>query len=98
MEQLRYTDVDGPHALHDVTLYSLQRCEPCRDAHEFLRRHGVRYRSVTVDWQLPQRRIAIKQTLEEQYGARPIYPAIEIDGVFFFGFDSDRWRELLSLR
>lgn len=97
MEELRYTEVDGPHSQHEVVLYSLQRCEPCRDAREFLQRHGVRHRLVVVDWQLPQRRIAVKQTLEERYGARPIYPAIEIDGQFWFGFDPDRWRELLTL-
>lgn len=98
MEALRFTDVDGAHTRHEVTLYSLQKCGACRDARDFLQRHCVKYRAITVDWQLPQRRIEIKRKLEEHHGARPIYPAIAVDGVLHFGFDPDRWRELLSLR
>jgi glutaredoxin len=75
----------------------LMRCEPCREAKEFLARHDIAYRSVTVDWQLPEQRIAVKKRLEQAYGDRPIYPVLELDGQLHFGFDAGRWAALLNL-
>ncbi|TVQ38092.1 MAG: glutaredoxin family protein [Spirochaetaceae bacterium] len=96
-EPLRYQDFDGRHNRHRVTVYGLQNCSPCRDARQFLATHDVAHRYVMVDWQLPRTRIEIKQRLEQAYGDRPIYPAIEIDNQLHFGFDGGRWAELLSL-
>ena len=96
-EPLRYQDSDGRHSRHRVTVYGLQNCSPCRDARQFLANHDVAHRYVMVDWQLPQTRRAIKQQLEQACGGRPVYPAIEVDGTLYFGFDAGRWAELLSL-
>lgn len=96
-ESLRYTDVNGSNNSCNVTVFGLQRCDPCREAKAFLDAHDVAYRYITVDWQLPNTRHAIKQRLEQALGARPVYPAIEVNGTLHFGFEAEQWTRLLGL-
>jgi len=43
-----------------------------------------------------ERRHEIQADFERAYGAKPIYPVLEIDGELYFGFNREVWRRLLS--
>ena len=95
MENLRVTDIEGRSSGRSLVLYGLMRCEPCRVAKEYLSERGLAFHSITVDWQLPQHRVAMKKRFEAVYGKRPIYPVLAIDGDLHFGFDPAVWDGLL---
>ncbi len=96
MDNLRVTDIEGTTSGHQLVLYGLLQCEPCREAKEYLATRGIAYRSITVDWQLPENRVALKKRFESSYGKRPIYPVLEIDGTLHFGFDPEAWDLLIN--
>lgn len=96
MDNLRVTDIEGSSTGQRLVLYGLLQCEPCREAKEYLAGRGIAYRSITVDWQLPENRVALKKRFEAAYGRRPIYPVLEIDGDLHFGFDPAAWDDLIS--
>jgi arsenate reductase-like glutaredoxin family protein len=95
-EKLRSKEVEGNRNGREITLYGLMVCEPCREAELFLQEHGYKHTHVILEHQQPGIRQDLKRRFQEAYGARPIYPVLEIDGELVFGFDPETWQSLLD--
>ena len=95
-EELRYKEIPGERDEHEITLYGLLVCEPCRDAERFLTEQGYKHTHITLEHQKPGIRQELKRRFQEAYGGRPIYPVLELNGELIFGFDPDRWKSYLE--
>jgi glutaredoxin len=82
-------------ATHDVYLYGLSFCDHCQAARGLLEQLGISFAMTYLDQLEPDVRRPVLATFRELYGKSVIYPVIEIDGVFTFGFDRDTWLRLL---
>jgi glutaredoxin len=92
----RYTEVPGEDPGHDIAVYGLTRCEPCKQAREFLSAKGWRYKYVHLERQPQETRQEIKKDFSRAHGRRPVFPVLEIDGEYHFGFNPDAWEQWIA--
>lgn len=94
--ELKYKVIEGEHDEHELMLYGLLICEPCRKAEAFLKENGFQHKHVILEYQKPDVRHELKKHFQEEYGGRPIYPVLRVDGEYLFGFDPDVWHSYLE--
>ena len=87
-------DSDTP-AEHDIYLYGLSFCDHCATGKEFLEESGVPFSMTHLDQLEPEVRRPVLKTFREMYGKPVIYPVLEIDGEFTFGYSREVWSDLL---
>lgn len=80
----------------DVYLYGLSFCEHCREGQKLLEESGIRFSMTYLDQLEPDVRRPILRSFREIYGERVIYPVLEINGQFTFGYDRESWSNLLA--
>ncbi|MFO8065777.1 MAG: glutaredoxin family protein [Spirochaetota bacterium] len=95
-EDVKYTDVPGTTFGHEVVVYGLTRCEPCREAKQFLEAKGWAYKYVHLERQPAELRQQIKKDFAKAQSKRPVFPVLEIDGRYYFGFDPQTWERLIT--
>ena len=79
-----------------VILYGLSFCDHCAQARSFLEERGVAFSHTHLDKLEPDVRRPVLARFRELYGKPVIYPVLEIDGEFTFGFNEDIWSGLLK--
>ncbi len=77
-------------------LYGLTTCSHCLTARRFLEEYELPFQMVYLDTLEPEIRRPVMHALREAYGRRVLYPVLEVDGEFVFGFDHDEWTELIE--
>ena len=95
-KEVRFTDVPGDSFGHEVVIYGLTRCEPCGDAKQFMNEKGWAYKYVHLERQPAELRQQIKKEFASAQGKRPVFPVLEIDGQYYFGFDPETWEGLIT--
>ncbi len=90
-----YVQLPGEHVVSNAYVYGLSFCSHCGRAREFLTREGLSVQAILLDRLPAERRHQIQEDFEIAYGAKPIYPVLEIDGELYFGFDGEVWSSLL---
>ncbi|MFP4012223.1 MAG: glutaredoxin family protein [Spirochaetaceae bacterium] len=94
--ETKYTEVSGIPSGREIVVYGLLRCAPCKEARDFLEQKGWRYKYVHLERQPQELRARIKKGFAAAHGARPIYPVLELDGTYYFGFDRVVWEQLIA--
>jgi len=90
-----YTSIEGRPESPELTLYGLSFCDHCKDAEQLLRSMGFAFRYLQVDI-LPRKEILkIKRKIEPAGGKSIIYPVLQIDDAFLYGFDQNIWEQKL---
>jgi glutaredoxin len=89
--ETKFTEVPGETFGHEIAIYGLTRCEPCREARQFMEQKGWGYRYVHLERQPQELRQQIKKDFAKAHGSRPIFPVLEIDGEYHFGFNPEAW-------
>lgn len=79
-----------------VILYGLSFCGHCAEGRELLEELGVEFSSTYLDRLDPDVRRPVLARFRAVYGKPVIYPVLEIDGEFTFGYDKEIWSGLLS--
>lgn len=92
----RYQEFEGVGSAEAVTVYGLLQCVPCKEAKEFLQESGLAFRYVILEHQKPDIRQELKRRFQEILGRRPVYPVLEVNGEFTFGFHIETWRTELA--
>ena len=87
--------VDKP-GIPPMYLYGLTTCVHCLTARRLLEEYELPFHMVYLDTLDVEVRRPVMQALRAQYGSRVLYPVLEVDGDFMFGFDRDEWTELLE--
>jgi glutaredoxin-like protein NrdH len=96
-EDVRYKDLDGPQWLDSVYVYGLSYCDHCKDAIRFLEDQGVGLRYVYLDRIRGEIRKRVADDLEARRGEQLIYPILEVDGKYYFGFEPAAWRDAIGV-
>jgi glutaredoxin len=97
VEGLRTKDIPGSSDHEGIIVYGLLDCEPCREAEAMLEAHDVPHQHVIIEWQKPEIRQTLKKQFFQEYGAQTIYPVLEYQGNRYYGYDEQRWMEILNL-
>ncbi|NBC28988.1 MAG: hypothetical protein GVY29_03230 [Spirochaetes bacterium] len=92
----RYQEFEGRGSPENVTVYGLFTCVPCKEAKEYLQELGLAFRYVILEHQKPELRRQLKKTFQDTLGSRPVYPVLEVNGEFTFGFKEEAWRTVLA--
>lgn len=79
-----------------IILYGLSFCDHCAQGRAFLEEIGVSFMHTHLDRLEPDVRRPVLAKLREIYGKPVIYPVLEIDGEFTFGFNEEVWSDLLK--
>ena len=79
-----------------VYLYGLTACEHCKEGRQLLEEHRIPFSMVYLDALTPEIRRPVLTALREQYGQRVLYPVLEVDGEYTFGFDRDAWEKIIG--
>ena len=87
--------VDKP-STPPIYLYGLTACAHCLAARRLLEEHELPFQMVYLDTLDPDVRRPAMQALRKEYGDRVLYPVLEIDGRFMFGFDREEWTVLID--
>lgn len=93
---LSYVELPGARRVPGAYVYGLSFCSHCAEARAFLTEEGISVHAMLLDRLPAERRHEIQADFERAYGAKPIYPVLEIDGELYFGFNREVWRRLLS--
>lgn len=91
-----YTSIDGEDSGHDIVVYGLTRCEPCKEARSYLESRGWAYKYVHLERQPQQIRQEMKKEFAEAHGKRPLFPVLELDGELHFGFSQAAWERWIN--
>ena len=87
---------DDPElAEEEVYFYGLSFCEHCTRGRELLDELGIPYRMTYLDELAPDIRRPVLTEFRRIYGKSVLYPVLEIDGAYTFGYDRQIWSELL---
>ena len=78
-----------------IFLYGLSFCDHCAQARAFLEELGVDFSYTQIDRLEPEVRRPVLARFRQIYGKPVIYPVLEIDGEFTFGFSEEIWSGLL---
>lgn len=81
-----------------IILYGLSFCDHCAQGRAFLEELGVDFSFTHIDRLDPEVRRPVLARFRELYGKPVVYPVLEIDGEFTFGFNEEVWAELLQHR
>lgn len=95
-EDVRYKKLEGARRVDEAYVYGLSYCDHCKEAVQFLATEGFALRYVYLDRIRGEIRKRVTTELEELRGEKLIYPILELNGEFYFGFDPDTWRRLLT--
>lgn len=82
-------------AAHDIYLYGLSFCDHCSSGREFLEDLDIPFAMTYLDQLEPEVRRPVLKTFREMYGKPVVYPVLEIDGEFTFGYSREVWSDLL---
>jgi glutaredoxin len=80
----------------DVYLYGLSFCESCREGRRLLEELGLAFRMTHLDQLEPDVRRPVLHELRAMYGKSVLYPVLEVDGEFTFGFEREAWTRALA--
>jgi len=98
IEGVTFTEQEGIHDRHEVTVYALSTCGFCKKALDFLRYHKVKFRYVYVDMLNFDVKQDLKNALADRYRERVVFPFIIVDeNTCSAGFVEEQWRKILSL-
>jgi len=79
-----------------IIVYGLSFCDHCAQGRAFLEDLGVDFSHTHLDRLEPEVRRPVLARFREIYGKPVIYPVLEIDGEFTFGFNEEVWSDLLK--
>lgn len=94
--QLKYKELPGERLRDEVYVYGFSFCEHCARARRFLEEEGLGCSYVLLDAVPAETRKPIEEHFEAVYGEKAIYPVLEVDGRFLFGFNAELWRSVLK--
>jgi len=86
---------DPERASSNIYLYGLSFCDHCTQGKALLEELGVPYSVTYLDTLPPEVRRPVLKRFREMYGKSVIYPVLEIDGEFVFGYNREEWSDLL---
>lgn len=89
--------VSGHEAGHTVVLYGLSYCDHCHDGKRFLESTGIQFEFAFIDSHPAPVRAQATARFRRAYGKPLIYPILEVDGEYIFGFDETEWKTRLGL-
>jgi glutaredoxin len=92
---VKYMELPGEYRVPGAYVYGLSTCSHCAEARAFLTEEGISVNAMLLDRLPAERRHAIQADFEAEYGAKPIYPVLEVGGKLYFGFNREVWRALL---
>lgn len=78
-----------------VYLYGLSFCDHCAHGQRLLEETGVDFSMTHLDTLEPGIRRPVLKRFRELYGKPVVYPVLEIDGEFTFGYNRELWSDLL---
>jgi glutaredoxin len=78
-----------------VYLYGLSFCEHCTQGRALLEELGIDFSMTYLDKLEPGVRRPILKHFRDLYGKPVVYPVLEIDGEFTFGYNREVWSDLL---
>ena len=96
--RLETTTVAGRDVGHSVVMYGLSFCDHCHEGKAFLESAGIRFEYAYLDEIDAPIRAKVTARLRRAYGKKLIYPVLEIDGEYAFGFDSAEWSRGIGLK
>ena len=91
-----YKEIAGPRSHESVYVYGLSFCDHCKAAIEFLKGEGFAFHYVYLDRIRGEYRQRVTTDLEAIWKQKLIYPILEVDGEFTFGFDEETWRSAIA--
>ena len=94
--ETKYTNVPGEDSGHEIVVYGLTRCEPCKEARTYLESRGWAYKYVHLERQPQEIRQEMKKEFARAHGKRPVFPVLEIDGELHFGFSQAAWEQWIN--
>jgi len=95
-DYLKYTQVDGENARHDVEIYALSTCGFCKRAQYFLNENHIAYRYVYVDLVPIDVKNRAKEALKARFSEHISFPyAVIDDKTTLVGFLEPDWRKTL---
>lgn len=95
-DTIPYQEIGEQREDTQVVMYGLSFCGHCEEGKAFLSSLGVGFRYASLDTlEAPLRRPVLK-ALRDRYGRPVLYPVLEVDGEFTFGFEPDAWRAALG--
>ena len=88
---------DDPDAQEQIPIYfyGLSFCDHCVEGRRLLEELGVPFRMTYLDQLEPDVRRPVMHELRTTYGQSVLYPVLEIDGEFTFGYSREKWSDLL---
>ncbi|HKJ86072.1 MAG TPA: glutaredoxin [Spirochaetia bacterium] len=90
-----YSRGDPEQASSDIYLYGLSFCDHCAEARTLLEELDVPFSMTYLDTLEPDVRRPVLRKFREMYGKSVIYPVLEVDGEFTFGYSREKWSDLL---
>lgn len=92
----RPTEGSAAQGSPGVYLYGLSFCDHCTSGKEMLEELGIPFAMTLLDQLDPAVRRPVLKSLRDRYGKQVVFPVLEIDGEFTFGFNRKIWSELLQ--
>jgi len=86
---------DPEQTKESVCFYGLSFCQHCHEGRALLDELGVSYRMTYLDELEPEVRRPVLRKFREIYRKPVLYPVLEIDGEYTFGYSREVWSDLL---
>ena len=80
----------------EVYFYGLSFCDHCTAGKQLLEEMNVPFAMVYLDQLEPAQRRPVLRAFRETYGKQVIYPVLEVNGNYTFGFNREVWSEILQ--
>jgi glutaredoxin len=89
---------DGPVAVAEsrVFFYGLSFCDHCAQGRKLLEESGIQFSWTHLDRLEPDVRRPVLRAFRDVYGKPVIYPVLEIDGEYTFGYNQAIWSDLIG--
>ena len=78
-----------------VYFYGLSFCDHCQEGRKLLEESGIPFSMTYLDQLEPEIRRPVLKSFRDIYGKSVLYPVLEIEGEYTFGYDREVWSDLL---